>query len=207
MSARHLNETELIDLLDGVLPAVRREHAAACPECRHKGEMLSHATERIAGREVPEPSPLFWEQFSARVRQSIAEQPPQSRLRALLTFPRAGIAAAIAAAAVVIIAVGIWRSGLPVRGISVPVHDAATASNGSAPEPALDDFNVEPDEGWALVQSIADDLEVEDMDDAGVTARPGSADHVTTGLSESERIELARLLQSEIKARGTESSS
>ena len=207
MSARHLNETELIDLLDGVLPAVRREHAAACPECRHKADMLSHATEGIAGREVPEPSPLFWEQFSARVRQSIAEQAPQGRRRALFTFPRAGIAAAIAAAAIVIVAVGLWRSGLPFRGISVPVHDAATASNGSAPEPALDDFNVESDEGWALVQSIADDLEVEDMDDAGVTARPGSAEHVTTGLSESERIELARLLQAEIKARGTESSS
>ena len=61
--------------------------------------------------------------------------------------------------------------------------------------------DIEEDEAWAVVRTLAEDLDDDEMDVEGVSARPGSADRLTLGLSEPERIELARLLEEQLKGR------
>ena len=209
MSA-HLRDSELVDLLDGTLPAARRSHVAACAECRGKGEMLSAAIDRVSEAGVPEPSPPFWDQFSARVRETIATEPePRSAILGILDRPRwSAWAAGAAAAAVLILAAGVWRGAtLEPRDAAPDPGIASVSSAISAGSGAEESLDIEADEGWALVRSAAEDLDPDQMHDAGVTAGPGSADGATTRLSAHERIELARLLEAEIRTRRPESSS
>jgi hypothetical protein len=207
MSA-HLRDTELVDLVDGTLPAARRQHAADCAACRGKAETLSVAMQRASEAAVPEPSPLFWDQFSARVRETIANEPePPSAIRAILdTAGWRMWAAGAAAAAVLILAVVLWRGAAPDPRLAAPGADVAAVSTPveAAVEAPVD---IEADEAWALVRGAAEDLGPDEMHEAGVTAGPGAADGATTRLSDRERIELARLLEAEMKTRRAESSS
>jgi hypothetical protein len=207
---RHLRDTELVDLVDGTLPPVRRQHLAECAECRGKGEMLSAAMQRASESGVPEPSPLFWDQFSARVHETIANEPePRTAMRAIVDPAHWNMwAAGAATAAVLILAAVLWRGAAPdPRGAASGADVAAVASVIPADAAVEDPLDLEADEGWALVRGAAEDLGPDEMHEAGVTAGPGSADGATTRLSDRERIELARLLEAEIKTRRAESSS
>jgi hypothetical protein len=63
--------------------------------------------------------------------------------------------------------------------------------------PELDDLDADPD--WAIVRAAADGLDVEDAQAEGLTAKPGTVDRIAMELTEAERAELLRLIQSEIK--------
>jgi hypothetical protein len=71
----HLSREELVDSLDGPLPASRQAHADACVHCRAERASLARVVREMSVAEVPEPSPLFWDRLSARVRESLAEEP------------------------------------------------------------------------------------------------------------------------------------
>jgi hypothetical protein len=64
------------------------------------------------------------------------------------------------------------------------------------------DWNIDDDEEWALVRVVADDLQWDDAQEAGLHARPGSAERVALEMSADERQELARLIQFEMKRPG-----
>ena len=69
---RHLHPDELIDLAEGTRPESSAPHLRSCEACRRQ---LADARATIAAAsdvEVPEPSPLFWDHFSVRVREAIA---------------------------------------------------------------------------------------------------------------------------------------
>ncbi len=67
----HLDPEELIAAIDGDLDPARQAHADACDTCRAAiaDVQRSIETAQIAV-DVPEPSPLFWDYFSARVRDA-----------------------------------------------------------------------------------------------------------------------------------------
>src|SRR5436190_125575 len=72
---RHLRPDELIDLAEGTRPESSASHLRTCEACRRQ---LADARAMIAAAadvDVPEPSPLFWEHFSVRVREAIGTQP------------------------------------------------------------------------------------------------------------------------------------
>jgi hypothetical protein len=197
----HLREIELVDALDGLLPSARRQHLDGCAECRERLDGLRHAVTLTGDDRVPEPSPLFWDHLSARVRDAIDREPPPSRMRWSWQGARAaGIVATATAAVVLLVAAGGGRVGNLDPSDPVPAPQALA---GAAVHelPIVDaPLDLDQDEAWALVRTVADELETAEITAAGIATRPGSAERVANQLSEAERVELAALLEREIKA-------
>jgi len=68
---RHLTEGELLDLAEGARPESSAGHLASCEACRRQLMDLRSAMTAAAAVDVPEPSPLFWEHLSVRVREAV----------------------------------------------------------------------------------------------------------------------------------------
>jgi hypothetical protein len=64
------------------------------------------------------------------------------------------------------------------------------------------DLNLDDDEEWALVRLVAEDLQWEEAQDAGLNPRPGSMERAALEMSPIERQELARLIEDELKGTG-----
>src|SRR5215471_16146260 len=76
----HLHPNELIDLAEGTRPQSAAPHLLACESCRRQ---LAEARALIAAAatvEVPEPSPLFWDHLSARVREAVLTEGAPRRI-------------------------------------------------------------------------------------------------------------------------------
>jgi anti-sigma factor RsiW len=71
---KHLTPDELVDAAESVLDTTRQRHLDTCDACRRQVESLRSLLREAASVPVPEPSPLFWDRFSARVRQAVAEE-------------------------------------------------------------------------------------------------------------------------------------
>ena len=151
----------------------------------------------VADLDVPEPSPLFWDHFSARVREAI-DAPP---LRARRWWRARWLVASAAAAAVLalsVIAVYQQRSPSDVPPTDpVAYRDAAPAGGGAADVPDAD-----ADEAWAVVRSFAAELHYDEALAAGVTPGQGAIEDAATELSVDERAELLRLIEDDMKRRG-----
>jgi hypothetical protein len=198
--ASHLRESEHVDLLEGTLPSSRRAHLADCAACRQQAEELRAAMERTRDVEVPEPPPFYWEQLSARVRASVASEPPPGTAfwhRLTLTGPRL---AAVAAVVSIVVAVAVWRGQAPATGDGAATSRPAESASSIAERPEDDGFgDIEADENWALVRTVADDLSFDAIDAEGIAPRPGSAEALAYSMSEMERIALAQILEDEMK--------
>lgn len=77
----HLTPEELIDSRDRALPPGRQAHADTCAACRAEIARLDEVLLDVAAVDVPEPSPLFWDHLSARIRDRVAHEPPPTRGR------------------------------------------------------------------------------------------------------------------------------
>ncbi len=192
----HLARHELVDALDGALGGARATHLAACPLCAAQIEDLRAIAARAAGVDVPEPPAFFWNQLSARVRAAVdAEALARPGFLAWRQWLRPAVVLTTAAALIGLLSVWPDRSEdrLPPAVVMQTAGDAELAGDGMA--------DIEQDEAWAVVRTLAEDLDHDEMGIEGVSARPGSADHFTLGLSDPERIELARLLEEQLKGR------
>src|SRR5688572_3386542 len=70
----HLSPEELIDVAEGATPRVAFPHLASCVACDRQVADLQAAMAAAVDADVPEPSPLFWEHLSARVREAVAAE-------------------------------------------------------------------------------------------------------------------------------------
>ena len=195
---RHLEEHELVDVLDGALPPERRAHLERCDTCRDRAEGLAHILTRAADSKIPEPPPEFWVQFSTRIREAVAKEAPGPALPTTW-FRWAGLASAAILVLALVLSRPDGRTPRP-SDVAPPPSGGASAPSGAGMTDA--GIDVETDEAWALVRSVADGLPLEDVHAAGIDASPGSANRATASLSDSERLELAALLDDEIKGRG-----
>jgi hypothetical protein len=186
---RHLSPDEMIDVAEGLRPKTEMPHLASCETCRRQVEELQSTMTVATAADVPEPSPLFWDNFSARVAEAIRspqQEPPSSLSFGSWTWSRAAVALAVAA---VVIAAGVtMRSGNRVPPSVVADRRAEPAL---ADDPLLD-----------LVADLGVDLDWESAAEAGLTMREGTADRAMTQLSDGERAELQRLLEQELKRSG-----
>jgi hypothetical protein len=194
---KHLSREELIDSLEHTLPPVREAHVDTCDACRAERTALQHVLGRVKAVDVPEPSPLFWQHFSARVREQIAQQPqpaPASIWTAwsAWSWPRWAVTAATLMVCVTLGWAGLrdYRRAHIVQSPTVARGAAAYAPEASAAEAS--------DEDWNLVVSMAEDVSIEDADDTAMAVRPGAADRGMADLSSEQRSELARLLTAEM---------
>jgi hypothetical protein len=142
--------------------------------------------------DVPEPSPLFWEHLSQRVRDRVADEPPPARGWSS-RFNFAWAAGVLGATAVVVLAVVVTLQ-----------HSAPAGSNQSAIRPAnvaqSDSMHAsEDDTSWAVMGDLASQMDFEEAAAAGLIATPGSADLALAQLSQDEQRAAVELLRQEIK--------
>ena len=194
----HLRPDELIDLAEGTRTESSATHLAECAVCRLHLAELKATMSAAADVDVPEPSPLFWDHFSARVRQAVdAEAAPR---RSFWTWSRLLIPAVSVAAAVLAVAVTLnWGNTGHVAGpppVAVPAPAAPVAS-----VDLLADPQSAGDTALTLVAELSSDMDFETAREAGLAAR-GSAEHAVTHLTGSELRELQRLLQEELARSG-----
>lgn len=189
----HPDEVTLIDVLDGHGSHEQHAHVEQCDACRTTLAALRSTMDRAADHELPDPSPLFWEHFSRRVNERIDASDVAAWTR-WVSAPR--IAAVVAAAAVVmavVVGTGTLRSPEQADGL---VSLSTVSSLDEAPD------DIEADGAWAVVRTAAEDLDYDEAQAEGISARPGSAEHAVAAMTGEERAELARLIEGELKRSG-----
>src|SRR5260221_10675904 len=103
----HLTTGELVDLAEGLRDDRAMSHLAGCDVCRRQltdlRAMISVGDLDDLG-DVPEPSPLFWDHLSARVRDGMRNERVPGRASFLLFWPRIAVAALAFAVVVAVVA-------------------------------------------------------------------------------------------------------
>ena len=187
----HLTPTELIDALDASLPSARRAHLDTCDRCRNEAHALQALLGDVRQTEVPEPSPLFWEHFSARVRAAVALEMPSRPPARWFEWP---VVAPLAALALLVLAL---VSAMPSGNDAPALQTAAVGSTAGPADSTADSIDSE----WALVADLVDEFAARG-DITGLPAGPGVADRAVLQLSVVEQQELMRLLREELRVGG-----
>ena len=173
MWTRHLTADELVSALD-LLPDARvARHLESCATCRAALADLEDMQLRARGAaDVPEPSPLFWEHLSARVRAETDSSP----------IPRATIwwrpLTALGALAALVLVVLVARPSIPKQ--PIVATDAAATDEAS----------------WTTMAQIASTLSRDEVQVAVASApeRPFAVNDLTPR----EREAFVRLLDVEM---------
>ena len=177
----HLTSDELIDAVEGNLDGSRRPHLDTCEVCRQQVADLAGVLGEALAVAVPEPSPLFWQHLSQRVRTAIEAEPPAAGgWGSWLRWP---VLAPIAALALLVMVLAV---SLPREAPVAPVmaNNAAAETTG--------------DESFAVVAELVGDFDWDTAVSAGLTVAPGAADRAVLELTALEQQALTRLLQAEL---------
>jgi hypothetical protein len=193
----HLSPSELVEWLEGTLAARRAEHVNACETCQASVTELQEITQRVSASEgaVPEPSPLFWDHLSTRIREAVAaEQVGRTPWWLAAARPFAPVAAAVILLVLVSATVVIRRSAPPAS--VEPAREVTHVEPGMDVDVTVDSENREV---WEVLTAAAADLELEEAHAAGLSVQPSAIDRAVQRLTADELNELGRLLQSELK--------
>jgi len=191
----HLTPDELIDLSEGAGSADAAAHLHGCDVCRGQVAALQAAMSSAASVDVPEPSPLFWDHLSARIREDIAAEPPAARhwtwaglpmLPARVSWWGVGVAAVAAA-------IGIALYVTAPRNLSP--GNATPDSGEVAAEMVLQPFGAADDPSLVLVADLTEQLDPGAVAETGWTSHAGGVEEAVANLTGDERIELQRLLK------------
>ncbi len=194
----HLSSEEFIDLLDGVLPTARAAHLQTCGPCRTEAESLTGVVARTSeARDVPEPSPLFWAHLSSRVRAGLGA-PIARTWKELVWWPASAWVAGVASVVLMLLVSQSSFQPVAPAGLTLAPRHAAVAQ--LTPMDGSDDLDT--DQAWAVVRTIADDAGDDAAHDAGIATRADAAERMTQELSSREKSELAALLAGELKRSG-----
>jgi hypothetical protein len=143
--------------------------------------------------DVPEPSPLFWDHLSERVREAVAAEPSPSSGWAS-RFNLAWAAGVCGAITVLVLAV------------VVTTYHARSVTSTKAPATATDAVQAEEslpalqdDPSWAVMGDLTSQMDFDEAGAAGLIATPGAADSAILLLSQDEQRAAVDLLRQEIK--------
>jgi hypothetical protein len=197
----HLSPGEFVDAAEGTLAAGRAAHLERCSRCAAQAVTVREALDAAALAEVPEPSPLYWQHLSARVRDRVAQEtivpawratPWREYVTARTLVPAAS---ALALAGAVMVSVLLLPRRPPA---SLPYETAAIVATSPA------DLAIEPEDSevWQVLTSAAADVPIEDAHAAGMAVPAGAVDRAVQRMTPDELTELRRLLQSELRGAG-----
>ncbi len=202
MSA-HLSDDTLLDLAE---TGASHPHLATCERCRRALEDTREALTLARADAMPEPSPLFWERFSARVRTDVRAdaglRPPRlAWLRAPAWRPIAALAFVVLVA--VVAGVG-WqlrhgREALAPALATVAVRTADAPANGHPTDgqPIADLVAPPADPSWTVIEQVTAHLGAGSAEEAGLVLQADASEHALLQLSPVEQQELVRLLQAD----------
>lgn len=186
---RHLTASELLDLAEGAGMAATATHLASCEACRQEVKDLQATLSVAAAVDVPEPSPLYWEHFSARVREGVDAEGRQSAAAWRPRWASWGVIVPVGALAMILVAAAVWG---PARDSSTPVAPGAavtaTIAAGSEASPPGEDASL------ALLAALGAELDWDAASEVGLAPQAGALDELVSSLSSGERGELRRLL-------------
>lgn len=190
---RHLQADELVDIAEGTRAESSSAHLASCDACRAQLADLRRTMKTAAEVGVPEPSPLFWNQLSQRVRDAVANDAQRARgwRRVLenVSWSRAARPLwALAAAALIAFALARVLAPLP-RDAAAP-GAGTTAAAANATIDAGDAIDSDP--LLAIVASLASAM---DFDAGAVLEDSATAEHALGQLTDGELREVQRMLQ------------
>jgi hypothetical protein len=177
----HLRPEEFIEALDGALAPNRQAHLEACGECRQELEQLHSLVGDVRGVDAPEPSPLFWDHFSARVKQATLAEPMPAAAAWWREWWRPIGAVATGAATLALM--------FALRPVAPVVSSPSIES--SVVEAVADDGS------WGLVVGLASGLEWTDVHEVAEPAS-GTADAMIDEMTAAQREAFVRLLQKEM---------
>jgi hypothetical protein len=197
----HLSPEILLDIAEGTPAASAGAHLAVCAECRGEVETLRATIGLAQSAHVPEPSPLFWDHLSARVKTAVEAE---TLRQPAWSFTRIGwFGGVLATAAALVMAVVLVS-----RGPAAPATDEAAAgatSSTDATLPASGDTIAMPDASddpsLSLLMDLAGELDWESTA-SGLAVRTSMADGALSDLDADERTELGRLLREELGSSG-----
>ncbi|MGH9408748.1 MAG: hypothetical protein ACRD1V_04775 [Vicinamibacterales bacterium] len=201
----HLTHRELVDAAERTLPVARASHLDDCPRCRTAVHELAASLREMTSADVPDPSPLFWEHLSARVREAIDRDavPAQQSWRSALRAHWVQIAAACGV--LIAVASGAWMLRQPQASVATTLaqrtrgDDAAAVAAGAASASRQVADASSDDPAWDVLSAAAADLQIDEARQAGFGVRPAAIDNAVLKLTPAERNELGRLLQDELK--------
>src|SRR5258706_13788606 len=189
----HLKPEEIVDIAEGLRAESSSPHLSTCDICRAQVREMRAMLTAVADADVPEPSPLFWDHLSTRVRDAVAAEPPRRAWADLWTWPRALVPAAVGIAVVVVAVIVCSRA--PVR--PAPAEPAVAINTGSN----VDALDAPDDASLNFVADLTNNMDWDAASEAGLTAG-GSAEHAVTHLQDAELRELARLIKEEVARSG-----
>lgn len=200
MTSTHLSESEFVDLVEDTLDARRMAHVETCAACREQADGLRATVRDTAAVTTPEPSPLFWGHFQARVHDAVAADTAAGRSVFTWTGLRGLVPLAAAAALIIAVFSGLLllravRTGGPAAPLVVEPPAVRSASD-SRPAATPDANNAEV---WEVLTTAASGVAFDEAHAAGMHVQPAAIDHAVQDLSAAELTELGRLLQSELK--------
>ena len=186
----HLSSNQFADAAEGTVPPVVVEHLGHCDACRATLADLRSALTDAAVPERVEPSPLFWEHFSQRVR---AATDVKAVPRRLWTWRPVVLAAGFAGALVVGV---LLRPHTPPAASSAgaPVATANATPSGTADAPSVDDGTVD------VVSAVSGDLSFDEARVADLLPSGAGVALAVDHLTESQKRELLRIVREEIGA-------
>jgi hypothetical protein len=96
----HLKTDELVDIAEGTRSESSAPHLAGCEPCRAQVNELRAMMSAARDVDVPEPSPLFWDHLSSRVREAVAAEAVPRRRWLAVALWRRGVLNPLSAVAV-----------------------------------------------------------------------------------------------------------
>jgi hypothetical protein len=200
----HLRPEEFIDIADGAQSESAFPHLAECERCRAELAGVGRTMSIAVDVDVPEPSPLFWPQLSARVGQSIDERIEADANHAwwrVWTRPRVLIpASALAVLVLVVTLAPAARSRWMASSVRTPSIAPAVAPTPMG-DPATDSGDFAADPALTLVSDLSANMDLDSASAAGF-AEPDSAEHAVTHMTGAELTALKQLLQAEMTRSG-----
>jgi len=181
----HLTSDQFIDAIEAkvALPRAVSAHLSGCDACRTEQASLADALAEARALPMPEPSPLFWDHFSQRVRAATSdERLPVPALGWRAAGWRTLLAGALVAG--VLTVVFVLRPS-PVKQVP-PVNQLTVATAGDA--------TTGDDHGLIGIAILASDLKTDELQQI---ARP-SADATAAAIEDltpAQRAELVRLIK------------
>ncbi len=197
----HLPDDALLEIAEA---GTSHPHLAECDRCRRTFEQARDALMAARADRVPEPSPLFWERFSARVREEIGKERIAPE-RPVVGWRIWAGAAAAAAVLVLLVASNGWRLWPPGGDVGPRAAGNATTIAAPATEPAAPadaqsaaDLSLPAtDPSWLVIEQVTAHVQPAGVADAGLVLQPDATERALAQLSPAEQQELIRLLRSD----------